>query len=48
MLIATNVFARLYKDNEYLYRVCIEDLFKCYLVADNEEEAIERFLRKDY
>lgn len=48
MLIATNIFARLYKDSENLYRVCIEDLFKAYIFADNEEQAISMFLNKEY
>lgn len=48
MLIATNIFARLYKDSESLYRVCIEDLFRAYIVADNEEQAIEKFYNREY
>lgn len=48
MLIATNVFMRLYKDNEYLYRVCCEDLFRGYITAENEAEAIQKFFNKEY
>ena len=48
-LIAVNAFARLYRDYiNCCYRVTIDGWFKSSFKAGSDEEAINRFFKKEY